>query len=94
VSPRRRRVIPPAAGRRDRGNTGSSPVIPARAEDDGRRGRVFTLRLSDTERGALEALANLDPRFSSYAYGRRRVRLGPFLVWSAFELAKLKGKKK
>ncbi len=82
---------------RDRGNTAELGRWASRkvatfldreqASQGGRRGRVFSLRLTNDDRKRLEVLAQrISPRhLRGY---QQRLALGPFLLWCAFELDK------
>jgi len=74
----------------------STRVLPAPAtaasSNDGRRGKVFSLRLLPEQRKALERYAELLRERGTLPYALRayygKVKLGPFLVWCALEFEK------
>jgi hypothetical protein len=57
---------------------------PGRA-DDGRRGKVFSIRIGDEDRAALAALARKAETEMPWSYERRRGSIGGFLVWAALQ---------
>jgi predicted transcriptional regulator len=57
---------------------------PTRTED-GRRGKVFSIRLDDETRAKLAALARKAEEAMPWSYERRRGSIGGFVVWAALQ---------
>lgn len=50
-----------------------------------RKGKVFSVRITDEDRTALEAKAKIAGALMPYSYERRSGSLGAFLVWAALQ---------
>jgi hypothetical protein len=54
-------------------------------QNDNRRGKVFSLRLTDGDREALEAKAKVAAALMPWSYERRAGSLGSFIIWAALQ---------